>query len=76
VNQFKQDNIEKLRTVEDVSEAILNIKPARTYDLIRRGILKPPVVVRLGERQIRINEARLREWLEKGGASCTEEENG
>ncbi len=66
-----ENYITKIRTVEEVSEPILGIKPIRTYELIRKGIIPPGVVVRFGKRQIRINEQKLLEWIEKGGFTCT-----
>lgn len=51
-----------LWTVEQVSEA-LKVKPHRVYELIREGLLPS---VRLG-RQVRISEAALRAWIERGG---------
>ena len=63
---------QRLKTVEEVSISVLGCKPARTYELIRSGVLTAPVVVKLGERQIRINEPRLREWIENGGAANEE----
>lgn len=53
---------------------IANIKPFRFYELIRRGDIPNSVVVRLGERQIRINEQRLIEWLNNGGTVSQPEE--
>lgn len=57
-----------LLTVEQAAP-IANIKPFRFYELIRRGDVPNGVVVRLGARQIRINEARLIEWLGNGGTA-------
>lgn len=61
------ENFKKLKTVEEISEQILGIKPVRTYALIREGIIPQGVVVKFGKRQIRINEQKLIEWIEKGG---------
>ena len=57
---------EKLRTVPEISKTVLNVSPTRGYQLVRAGILPPDVVIRPGW-QIRINEAKLRGWLEAGG---------
>jgi excisionase family DNA binding protein len=37
---------------------------ARIYELAREGVLP---VVKIGGRQIRFNEAALREWIARGG---------
>lgn len=37
---------------------------ARVYELVRLGVLP---AVRIGERQIRFDEAALREWVARGG---------
>jgi excisionase family DNA binding protein len=54
---------QKLLTVKEVSE-ILDIKPARVYELTRE---KKIPFVQLGERQYRYSEAALLAWIEKGG---------
>jgi excisionase family DNA binding protein len=46
---------------------ILNISRSRFYDLVRRGVLPPGVVIKLGERQLRFNEEALRQWIANGG---------
>ena len=57
-----------LLTIPEACQALLNLKPQRVYEMARQGILPPGVIVRLG-RQIRINESKLREWIESGGQS-------
>jgi len=53
----------KLLTVKEVSE-ILDLKPARIYELTREKKLP---FVQIGERQYRYSEAALMNWIEKGG---------
>ena len=55
----------KLIRVPQLSR-MLDVPEWRAYEIIRLGILPPGVVVRLG-RQIRLNEQRLREWMDTGG---------
>jgi excisionase family DNA binding protein len=55
---------QKLLTVTEVSE-ILDLKPARIYELCRRDKNFPVVLV--GERQYRFSEHALLNWIEKGG---------
>ncbi len=54
-----------LLTVHEVAE-LLRVTPARAYAMAREGIFPLGVVVRLG-RQVRFNEAALREWVAAGG---------
>lgn len=46
----------------------LNVSHQRFYDLVRRGILPPGVVVRLG-RHVRVNPQKLDEFIESGGTA-------
>ena len=55
----------RLMRVAEASR-LLHASKSRVYELAREGILPPGVVVRLG-RQVRISEAKLREWIESGG---------
>lgn len=48
-------------------EAILQVREARVYEMARTGIFPPGVVVRMG-RQVRFDEAALREWMRGGGS--------
>lgn len=54
---------QKLLTVKEVSE-ILDLKPARVYELTRQNKLP---YVQIGERQYRYSESALLDWIEKGG---------
>jgi excisionase family DNA binding protein len=56
----------RLLTAREVA-AILNISRARLYSLVRREVLPHGVVIKLGERQLRFNEAALRQWIAAGG---------
>ena len=56
----------KLLTVAEACQRQLHISPQRGYQMAREGILPPGVVVRLG-RQIRLNEAKLEDWIASGG---------
>ena len=58
----------KLLTVREVSE-ILDLKPARIYELTRE---KKIPFVQIGERQYRYSEAALISWIEKGGNQSSE----
>ncbi len=53
----------KLLTVKEVGE-ILDLKPARIYELTRE---KKIPFVQIGERQYRYSETALANWIEKGG---------
>jgi excisionase family DNA binding protein len=55
----------RLLTAQEVSD-LLQVPVARVYELVRLNLLP---VVKLGERQVRFNEEKLREWIERGG--CT-----
>jgi excisionase family DNA binding protein len=55
----------KLLTAKEVSQ-VLQVKPARVYELARERVIPS---VRLGERQVRFDEAALREWIARGGAN-------
>lgn len=54
---------QKLLTVKEVSE-ILNVKPARVYEMTREKKLP---FVQIGERQYRYSETALQNWIEQGG---------
>ena len=55
----------KLLRIPEVAH-ILDVQEARVYEMARAGILPRGVVVRLG-RQLRVDEARFRQWLAAGG---------
>jgi len=52
----------------DLLQDRLNVNQMQAYALIRNGIIKPPVVVRVG-RQYRVNADELEKWIESGGAA-------
>jgi excisionase family DNA binding protein len=54
-----------LLTAKEVSE-ILRVPKARVYQLVREYDLPS---VRLGDRQVRFDEASLRSWIERGGST-------
>jgi excisionase family DNA binding protein len=54
---------QKLLTVKEVGE-ILDLKPARIYELTREKKLP---FVQIGERQYRYSETALMNWIENGG---------
>ena len=56
----------KLLRMTQVAE-YLDIPLLRAYELARKGTL--PGVVRIGPRQIRVNEEALAQWVRDGGAS-------
>ena len=55
--------MKRLLRVHEVA-GILDVSPARAYELIRRGVLPS---VRLGERQLRVDEETLHEFIISGG---------
>ncbi len=57
----------RLLTAQQTAD-VLQVALPRVYALAREGVVP---AVRLG-RQIRFDEAHLREWIERGGASLTE----
>jgi excisionase family DNA binding protein len=54
----------KLITAKELASA-WQMPLARVYELARAGALP---VVRIGERQLRFDEAALREWVARGGS--------
>ena len=54
---------QKLLTVKEVSQ-ILDLKPARIYELTREKKLP---FVQIGERQYRYSETALMNWIDNGG---------
>ncbi len=56
-------SFEKLLTAIDVSE-ILDLKPARVYELCREKRL--PFIL-IGQRQYRFSKTALTLWIENGG---------
>ena len=55
-----------LLTAQDVS-VILRVTPHRVYQMARQGSLP---AIRVG-RCLRIDEAKLRAWLDQGGFACS-----
>ena len=53
----------RLLTAQEVSD-VLQVPVARVYELVRLKLLP---AVKLGERQIRFDEEKLQEWVERGG---------
>jgi excisionase family DNA binding protein len=45
---------------------ILHVSPARVYELARQRMLP---ALTLGQRQVRFDEATLREWISSGGSA-------
>ncbi len=54
----------RLLTAKEVAP-ILRVTPARVYELAR-GRAIPTIII--GERQVRFDEAALRDWLASGGS--------
>lgn len=54
----------RLLTAKEVAR-ILQVSPARVYELARTGVIPS---VRL-TRQVRFEEAALREWVARGGST-------
>jgi excisionase family DNA binding protein len=57
----------QLQLIEPAAKR-LGVSKLRFYELVRRGVLPPGVVVRLG-RHIRVNPTRLEAFIDSGGAS-------
>ena len=55
----------RLLTAKEAA-AVLRVKPPQVYDLLRRGSLP---AVRIGRRRLRVDEAKLREFIERGGCA-------
>lgn len=62
----------KLLTAREVSQ-VLQVTPARVYELARERAIP---TVRIGERQVRFDEAALREWIANGGRLQAQEIEG
>lgn len=45
---------------------MFDVNKQRAYEILRRN---PSIVVKLGERQIRVDSAKLEEWVANGGVS-------
>jgi excisionase family DNA binding protein len=60
----------KLLNAFDVAER-LSLRAERVYELVRKNQFPLGVVVRIGKRQIRFNEAALNAWIEHGGGLAT-----
>lgn len=60
-------NQPQLMRVSEASAKILDCKPARVYDNIRRGVYPPGVIVFLSEKSIRFHRENLIAWIESGG---------
>jgi len=54
----------RLLTAKEVAP-ILQVTPARVYELARERAIPS---IRIGERQLRFDEAALREWCASGGS--------
>jgi excisionase family DNA binding protein len=65
---FERIQTRSLPELIDVSEAASAVGSSTShfYDLIRQGVIRAPVVVRLG-RRIKISSPALRNWLMDGG---------
>lgn len=59
----------RLLTAKETAE-ILRVTLPRVYELAREGLIPN---VRMG-RQIRFDEAKLMEWVERGGSTLQKEE--
>ena len=57
----------RLLTAKEVAP-ILQVKPARVYELARERAIPS---VRVGERQLRFEESALRDWIVAGGSLQT-----
>jgi hypothetical protein len=56
---------EQLGTIHKDLADILKVNRVRAYEIARQ--LPPGVLVKIGERQLRINLAALHEWIAAGG---------
>jgi excisionase family DNA binding protein len=46
---------------------LLKIRRERAYQMVRKGILPPGVVIRMG-RSLRVDSDKLEEWMAAGGS--------
>ena len=58
----------RLLTAREVSQ-VLQVAQARVYELARERAIP---TVRIGERQVRFDEAALRDWIKNGGSVTNE----
>ncbi len=56
---------EHLGTINKDLAAILKVNRVRAYEIAKQ--LPPGVLVKIGERQLRVNLPALREWIDAGG---------
>ncbi len=61
----------KLLRMDEVA-AYLDVTLARAYELVRQGVVP---AVRIG-RQIRVDPARLEQWVAQGGRALEDEADG
>ena len=61
----------KLLKVPEVAQ-IIDASIPRTYELLRQGIIPS---VRLGQRQVRVSEQALQEWILRGGSDQSCQDN-
>ena len=52
-----------LLTIREVA-SVLRVPVSRVYSLARRGVIP---TVRLGDRQLRVDQEALRDWVQRGG---------
>jgi hypothetical protein len=55
----------ELGTINKDLAEILGVNRVRAYEIAKR--LPPGVLVKIGERQLRVNMPALREWIAAGG---------
>lgn len=61
----------RLLTAQEVS-VLLQVPLARVYELARLNLVPK---VKLGARQVRFDESKLRQWIEKGGLAQSDSDN-
>jgi predicted DNA-binding transcriptional regulator AlpA len=53
---------------------VLGIRLQRFYEMVRREMFPTGVIVRFGERQLKVNHAKLVQWIDAGGSTSSEKD--
>lgn len=63
----------KLISSNEAAE-ILGIQLQRFYEMVRREMFATGVIVRFGQRQLRVNQTKLVQWIDNGGSISSEKD--
>jgi predicted DNA-binding transcriptional regulator AlpA len=61
---MKPETAKRFLKVEEFAQ-MFDVNKQRAYEILRRN---PSIVVKLGNRQIRVDSEKLKQWVENGGA--------